>query len=400
MKAKYKYLLVIFIGVSFFACNKNKDENIALQSNQVGPILPEQPFNYLENSQLNSNFFSFNLQLTNNTITLGRVLFYDKALSFNNTISCGSCHFQDKGFADNVRFHKGVFGNSLQRNTMSITGNGSFMFWDGRSDNMKDLVLKPISNHSEMVQDLNAVVNKIKQIAYYKPLFEKAYNSDEINLEKIENALTAFCVSILPSNSKFDEGLKMQNLNGFSFSFVDSTTQLLTLNAIENKGLKLFFGKARCATCHHPDQGGPTYGSFSSSSFANIGLDMVYKDNGLGAISKLNIQNGVFKIPNLKNVALTAPFMHDGRFNTLEEVVEHYNSGIKANPNLSFKLFKNFVEEPNFGFVEDEHTIPSTGIIEPVKLGLTIEEKAALVAFLKTFTDEKLARDIKFANPF
>jgi cytochrome c peroxidase len=99
-------------------------------------------------------------------------------------------------------------------------------------------------------------------------------------------------------------------------------------------------------------------------------------------------------------VALTAPYMHDGRFNTLEEVVEHYNSGIKANANLSPKLFKNFAGDPNLGFFEDENLPQNIGPVEPVRLGLTPDEKAALVAFLKTFTDEKLAKDIKFSNPF
>jgi cytochrome c peroxidase len=400
MKAKYQFILIGLICITIFACNKKEEEPNLTGTSYGGPNLPAQTYNYLENQLLNPLNFSFEIELTNHTITLGRVLFYDKALSFNNSISCGSCHFQDKGFANNVKFDKGVFGNSLKRNTMSITGNGNSMFWDGRANNMKDLVLRPISNHDEMVQDAEVLVTKIKQIGYYKDLFNKAYNSDEIDLKRIENALAAFCISLLPSHSKFDDGVASLVTNGFSLINVDSTTQLFTLNATENKGLNLFFGKARCATCHHPDQVGPTYGSFSSSTFANIGLDLVYNDNGVGSLSSINSLNGAFKIPNLKNVALTAPYMHDGRFNTLEEVVEHYNSGIKANANLSPKLFKNFVGDPDLGFFEDENLPQNIGPVEPVRLGLTPDEKAALVAFLKTFTDEKLAKDIKFSNPF
>lgn len=125
-----------------------------MEAANYGPMLPDEPYDYLANPQLGSGF-GFNLSLDNNIITLGRVLFYDKSLSFNNNISCGSCHFQDKGFADNVQFHKGVFGNTLKENTLSITGNAVNMFWDGRSSSMKDLVLKPIANHDEMVQDPN-----------------------------------------------------------------------------------------------------------------------------------------------------------------------------------------------------------------------------------------------------
>ncbi len=398
MKTKYRLLFIGILSISIYACTKKEDETSTPTNNNIGPVLPAQAYDYLSNPLLNTG--SFNLQLTNNTITLGRVLFYDKALSFNNNISCGSCHFQDKGFADDVRFHKGVFGNTLKRNTMAITGNGSAMFWDGRSSDMKDLVLKPIANHDEMVQDPNALVIKIKQLSYYKDLFKKAYNSENVDLKGIENALAAFCVAILPSNTKFDAGVSTLVSTPFMNSLVDSTTSLFNLTAIENKGLALFFGKARCASCHHPDQGGATYGSFSSTNFANIGLDVTYSDNGVGALVSNSAQNGVFKIPNLKNVALTAPYMHDGRFNTLEEVVEHYNSGIKANTNLNPRLFKNKLSEFELFQLEEQNGGQNLGPVVPVRLGLNPDEKTALVAFLKTLTDEQLAKDIKFSNPF
>jgi cytochrome c peroxidase len=400
MKTKYRFLFIGILTVSIYACTKKEDKSALSTTSNIGPALPVQAFDYLSNPLLNTGGFGFNLQLTNNTITLGRVLFYDKALSFNNSISCGSCHFQDKGFADDVRFHKGVFGNTLKRNTMAITGNGAAMFWDGRASDMQDLVLKPIANHDEMVQDPNALINKIKQLSYYKELFKKAYNSENVDLKGIENALAAFCVAILPSNTKFDAGVSSLVSPPFMNSLVDSTTSLFNLTAQENKGLALFFGKARCASCHHPDQGGSTYGSFSSTNFANIGLDLTYNDNGVGALINISAQNGVFKIPNLKNVALTAPYMHDGRFNTLEEVVEHYNSGIKANTNLNPRLFKNKLTEFELFQLEEQNGSQNLGPVVPVRLGLSPDEKTALVAFLKTLTDEQLAKDIKFSNPF
>lgn len=397
MKLKTRVLLVLVTSVSIFACTKKSDDTAPIVNGTTGPNLPKETYNYLANSQLSPG--SLNLQLSNDIITLGRVLFYDKALSFNSNMSCGSCHFQDKGFADNVRFHKGVFGNTLKRNTMSISGNGVLMFWDGRANSMKDLVLRPIANHDEMVQDPNALVNKIKQLSYYNELFTKAYGPNEIDLANIENALAAFCVALLPSNTKFNIGLQAVSLP-FGFNEVDTTVNLFNLSAVENQGLKLFFGKARCGTCHHPEEGGSTYGGSSPTPFANIGLDLVYSDNGLGALVGNANLNGKFKVPNIKNVALTAPYMHDGRFNTLEEVVEHYNSGMKPNPNLSPKLFQNPLSDVDIFLLEEQSVNPNAGPITPAKLGLTIAEKAALVAFLKTLTDEQLARDIKFSNPF
>lgn len=400
MNVKFRIIFVIVLSISVYACTKKSDETSPVTVVNTGPLLPEQPYDYLSDQNLQNNGFPFNIRLSNNIITLGRVLFYDKTLSFNNNISCGSCHFQDKGFADNVRFHKGVYGNTLKRNTIAISGNGGAMFWDGRSNNMRDLVLKPIANHDEMLQDPQALVNKVKQIPYYKNLFSKAYNEDVIDLEKIENALTAFCVALLPNNTKFNAGLQTIINDPFQFTNLDSTSRFGSFSAIENKGMALFFGKARCGTCHHPQEGGNTYGNGSISSFANIGLDLNYSDNGVGILSNNSLLYGVFKIPNLKNVALTAPYMHDGRFNTLEEVVEHYNSGIKANTNLSPKLFKKQLSQSELEMLEFQPPVVTNTAVVPAKLGLTQDEKLALVAFLKTLTDEKLARDIKFSNPF
>lgn len=395
MKLKYKILFIITLSISIYACTKKQEEASTIPAAAMsGPALPDEPYNYLANAQFIGG--AQDLDFSNNSVTLGRVLFYDKALSFNNSISCGSCHFQDKGFADNVRFHKGVYGNVLKRNTLSITGNNFIMFWDGRSSGMQDLVLRPVSNHDEMLQDPNALVSKIKQIGYYKDLFNKAYGSEEVTLEGIENALAAFCVCIVPFQTKFDQGLA--NLNGqFGFMFVDSTSRLFNFSNLENKGMSLFYGKARCASCHHPEV---ITGYYGGTPYANIGLDMVYNDNGLGALANDASHNGKFKIPNIRNVALTAPYMHDGRFNTLEEVVEHYNSKIQANRNLSPRLYQNQLSDLDLFLIEEQNQAPATVNITPVRMGLNTEEKAALVAFLKTLTDEQMKKDIKFSNPF
>jgi cytochrome c peroxidase len=289
-----------------------------------------------------------------------------------------------------VRFHKGVFGNSLKRNTLAVSGNSPNLFWDGRSGSIMDLVLKPVANHEEMVQDPNVLLVKLKQNEYYPELFRKAYGNMDINLRAIENALAAFCFALAPNNSKFDVAL-LNALNTSNGLF----------NASENNGLKLFFGKARCGTCHHPEQQGGSYGSpIQTAAFANIGLDMVYADNGLGALDQQKTNNGKFKIPNLKNVALTAPYMHDGRFNTLEEVIEHYNSRVLPNLNLSPKLFNKALTTEEIEMLDFQGFNPFTGPVLPVSLNLSNDEKADLLAFLKTLTDEDLVNDIKFSDPF
>ena len=392
MNIKIKILLFLSISISIYACSKKEDKETLVSGGEIGPVLHVEPYDYSEYAQI----FAGSLHLSDDKITLGRVLFYDKSLSFNNNISCGSCHFQDKGFADNVRFHKGVLGNVLKRNTLSITGNNFVLFWDGRASSMTNLVLKPVANHDEMMQDPNALVNKLKQKKYYKDLFYKAYGSEEIKLEGIEEALAAFSVCIVPKNTRLDEGTASVNFP-FGFVLLDSLIQLNNFSAIENKGLSLFYGKARCGSCHRPEI---ISGYYGTKPFANIGLDLNYDDNGLGAISNDSKQNGKFKIPNLRNVALTAPYMHDGRFNSLEEVVEHYNSRIKPNSNLSPRLYQKPLSDLEIFMLEEQNQQVNAIEPAPLKLGLNSSEKAALVAFLKTLTDEKLKKDVRFSNPF
>lgn len=398
MKKTYILSVALLAIIVIQACTKKEDVTQVPIGAVSGPALPLTAFDYLSGSELVQS--NMGITFSNDIITLGRVLFYDQSLSLNNQISCGSCHIQSKGFADNVKFHKGAFGNTLKRNTLSITGNGVLMFWDGRANGMKDLVLKPIANHKEMVQDPNVLVEKLKLVSYYKELFKKAYGVETIDLKGIENALAAFCAAILPRHSKFDKEIR-KNFSSSFFSFVNSSTTFVSFTPQENEGLSLFFGKARCSNCHRPDEVGSTYGSSSSTVFANIGLEMNYEDQGLGSVFNMSSLNGAFKVPNIKNVALTAPYMHDGRFNTLEEVIEHYNTGIKPNVNLSPKLFEVMTQEGEIDLFNGQSTVNmNAGPVQPVKLGLTLKEKQALVAFLKTLTDEELISDIKFSNPF
>lgn len=323
----------------------------------------------LGNNNLGFAINSENPDITNAGATLGRVLFYDPQLSLNNTVSCASCHHQANGFADNKAQSVGFGGRVTPRNSMAIVNPmlNANLFWDSRSSSVKDLVSQPIQNHIEMgMEDLDALAQKLQKISYYPALIQKAYGHSEMNSFLIVDALSQFVCSISSSDSKFDHSVA----NNFS----DYT-------ALEKMGKDLFFStKTKCSQCHSganfaaPDfpGSGDAYSSPTIKGTANIGLDMVFADQGKG--------DGKFRIPSLRNVALTAPYMHDGRFNTLMDVVEHYNSGVKAHNQLDFKLRN------------------SDGT--PQRLQLNELEKRALVAFMNTLTDDVLIHDPKFSNPF
>jgi cytochrome c peroxidase len=196
-------------------------------------------------------------------------------------------------------------------------------------------------------------------------LFEKAFGSQTISSDKTGKALAQFIRSIISYRSKFDEGRTL--INSVRSPYPNFTPE-------ENEGKQLFFNPLlACSGCHKTE-------TFTTLSPKNNGLDDPSVDPGVGAITNDPLQIGNFKVPSLKNIELTAPYMHDGRFATLEEVIEHYNSGVKAHPNLSSQL-----RNP-------DNT--------PLRLGLTSTEKAALIAFLKTLTDRSIISDVKFSSPF
>lgn len=305
--------------------------------------------------------------ITDEGATLGRVLFYDPQLSLNNAVACASCHHQDKAFADGQKLSKGFGGKITPRNSMSITNVGlnNNLFWDSRLASLQVMVTHPILNHIEMgMESMTDIEEKLAKVDYYPALFEKAFGTQEITAEKVSNAMTQFLAAMKTGKSKFDEGL-MNNFDNY--------------NALELAGKDLFMSaKTNCTSCHAgtnfaaPDFPGGPYGQPSVKGTANIGLDLVYADQGKG--------EGKFRIPSLRNIALTGPYMHDGRFETLEEVVEHYNSGVQAHPALDHNLL-------------GENDLPQ-------RLDLTNFEKKALVAFLHTLTDEDFITDERFSNPF
>jgi cytochrome c peroxidase len=380
MKTKIFLASVFVIAIAVISCRKpekHADSNVS-----DTPVLPETPYDY-QNSQ------------NDHLATAGRVLFYDKSLSLNNSVACASCHQQAKAFCDNLQFSSGLEDNKTARNSPGIFAKSGRLFWDGRAQTLQDLVLRPIKNHVEMKFDnLASLANKLSKIGYYQDLFTKAFGTSEIDSTKIQLALAEF----------------VSNFNFSSNKFSRSLAHLENLNASESLGKMVFFGKGHCSECHHiedPFPGGNGYG-FTDTDF-NIGLDQTYQDNGVGSITNDPNDAGRFMVPVLLNVEFTAPYMHDGRFKTLEEVIEHYNSGIKNHPNLDFNLrdlssLENLADEQILQLLDANHNgeIEQAEILvlPPVRLNLTSAEKKGLVDFLKTLSDPSIFSDKKFSDPF
>lgn len=343
--------------------------------------LPEERFDYTVT--VNPSVFGGGALIPINSAkaTLGRVLFYDKKLSHNNTVACASCHQQEAGFADNKAQSEGFNGGLTKRNSLALASVANFessygggvsnvgfniagFLWDERANSIIEQSQIAITDNVEMGMNMDELADKLAQEDYYRILFQKAYGTNEVTPSRITESIQEFLNAFVSNSSKFDEGMNAHFAP--EAHFTNFTQQ-------ENLGKNLFV--IHCSSCHDSRMASVLVAT------ANNGLDAAYTDQGRGAITGNSSDNGVFKVPMLRNVALTAPYMHDGRFETLEEVVEHYNSGIQNHPNLNFALRD-----------------PQTS--EPKRLNLTNTEKQALVAFLKTLTDTKFAQDVRFSNPF
>lgn len=350
------------------SCKKETDEALLKINGPVpSPVLPSTPYNYVGND---------------NVATLGRVIFYDKNLSLSNTISCGSCHKQQFAFSDNKQFSRGLYNGFTSRNSSAILNSqGHNKFWDGRAGNFDTAVFMPVMNHLEMdIFNLNLLPQKFSNLPYYPDLFFKAFGTKEINISFIREALATFAENLDSYSNKNDQN---------------------SLNVFEMQGKGIFNGKARCYSCHN----GSDFNGYQTS-YENIGLDINYSDNGRGNITKNTGDYGKFAVPTLRNIALTAPYMHDGRYKTLREVIDHYDKGVQNHQNLSWAL-KDFTEEDIPGLeiqLDTVTTQESLNIIfagfPAVKLNLSEEEKKVLEAYLNALTDVVFITEPKLSNPF
>jgi cytochrome c peroxidase len=308
---------------------------------------------------------------TDEGAALGRLLFWDTNLSQNGTIACASCHQPAFGFGDPNPLSIGFDGGETERHSMRLAnaryyGNGRF-FWDERADTLEDQVLMPFQDPVEMGMTLDEVVAAVEGNRRYRPYFAAAFGDEEVTEERIAKALAQFVRSMVSTTSRYDEGRAQ---------VASPLEEFPNFTPMENRGKELFYlppplGGLACSFCHGTD--------------AQIGFDprsngLPNADDGVGGVTGDPVFVGTFKVPSLRNVAVGGPYMHDGRFETLEEVIDHYSEGVEFHPTL-------------FPFLLDVN-----GGARPY--GLTDLDKDRLLAFLNTLTDEAMLADPKFSDPW
>jgi cytochrome c peroxidase len=358
MKTKILFVISLFVAFLIGACG---GEEPIIEWNKT-------PYS-LDYGLLPEPSIAEDNPLTVEGVKLGRMLFYEKMMSKDGTQSCASCHLQEFAFSDSARFSIGVRGLPGKMQAMAVFNmawHENEFFWNGRAHLLRDQSILPIQDELEMDETLDNVVSKLSEIEDYRNQFIRAFGTDEITSERISLALEQFMNSIVSVNSKYDKYLAGE----------------ATLSESEERGRALFFTEynkffpeqsgADCAHCHSGE-------NFENDLYMNNGLDddANLKD-GRFEVTGEPRDKGRFKVTTLRNIELTAPYMHDGRFQTLEEVIDHYNDGLKASASLDPAL---------------EQT-RETGLM------LTEQDKADLIAFLKTLTDESLATNPAYSDPF
>lgn len=289
-------------------------------------------------------------ELTKARWDLGKKLFYEKRLSIDQSISCGSCHKPSLAFADDLALSPGVFNRAGTRNAPSLANVGyhPYLLREGSVTSLEMQVLVPIQEHNEFNHNVVNIVDELKQDSIYANMSFEAYERPFDGFV-LTRAISVFQRTMVSGNSAYDQ-----------YAFQNNTTALGTT---EKKGMELFFSnKTNCSGCHSGF-------NFTNYNFENNGLDSIYADNGRFRLTNDSVDEALFKIPSLRNIGLTAPYMHDGRFTTLEEVIDHYNSGGQNHRNKS-------------------------NLIQPLRLSQT--EKTELIAFLNSLTDYSFINDSKW----
>jgi cytochrome c peroxidase len=306
---------------------------------------------------------------TQQGVYLGRYLFYESRLSANNAVSCGSCHEQAKAFTDGKTLSMGINQSLLTRNSMSLANQlwARKFFWDGRATGLEAQAAIPLTNPTEMGQSLEVSAKKLSETTFYPALFKAVYGDEHITGERIVKAIAQFERTLISANSKYDKYLQ----------------KACKPTADEQKGMDLFNTAPqpekgiRGANCSHCHGGAKTY----MELFHNNGLDSLPKDAGMETLTGVATDKGRFKVPTLRNIALTAPYMHDGRFKTLDEVIDHYSEHIIPSRSLS-------------AFLQGESNQAGA-----TSLKLLPKEKKQLIAFLNMLTDSTFITDPRFTDP-
>ena len=371
----------MLVLVLFFSCRKPPEptDDGPVEAEVRLPDLPDSLFGYsalsFPDSWLNDSALQLfgssgaNIEISDAGATLGRVLFYDPLLSADGTVSCSSCHLQAHGFGDNTAHSIGLTGEPSLRNAMPLA-NMRYqrrLFWDARTVGLENQVLEPIEHPDEMGMQLSDLPDQLAALPYYGGLFHEAFGDSVITADRVATALGQFIRCIRVLTSRYDEGLNTEFAN-----FTDT----------ELEGRALFFnGVTRCNQCHS----GLNF--FSTQAFIN-GLEVDYAaagDAGIGALTGYADDDGRFRTVSLRNVGMTAPYMHDGRFETLRDVVDFYSDSIAWHPYLDERLTVTGVDGDGQ---------------EPYQLALSPSEREALVDFLLTLNDMVIQDAWWLSDPF
>lgn len=360
------FTFVVFASsISFYACKKQNNPIVNYDLEPKQSVFSVD-YNVVPNNNVAKSIF-VGQKIDNQRAALGRVLFYDTRLSLSGTVACASCHKQEIGFSDNVAHSLGFKGLGTTLNALPLSNleRDNVLFWNNRASTLEQLSLMPVENHLEMgFLQIEDVIARLSHIPYYVKNFKDVFGQAP-SQTNVQMALGQFMRSLRSINSKYDQGYQ----NSPTTPFANFTPQ-------ENKGKELFFNTYNCNTCHGVaskiQQGW-------SETISNIGLDP------LDGSDRDEVTMANFKVPSLRNIALTGPYMHDGRFKTLSEVIDHYSEGIEMNPNLSWNL-RSFDNNTGESFAKKFH-IPA-------------EDKEALIAFLNTLTDFNYTQDKRYSNPF
>ena len=346
-----KYIFLLLIGIFCLISCKDDDETAETI------VIDETPF-VLEHGALPMPILPTDNALTVQGVQLGRMLFFEKLMSKDGTQACADCHRQPDGFSDSTRFSIGVEGLPGKRQAMPIFNmayHSNEFFWDGRAKLLREQSLKPIQDPLEMNETLENVIAKLSNETMYRDQFTRAFGSAEITAEKMSLAMEQFMLSIVSYDSKYDQWL----------------AGTATLTESEERGRLLFqteynpfFPEDSGADCEHCHGGA----NFENDQYINNGLDTDadFLDMGRENVTGNAADRAKFKVPSLHNIAVTAPYMHDGRFQTLAQVIDHYNEGIKESSSIDPAILNT----------------KNTGLL------LSAEDKVDLVNFLKTLTDE------------
>jgi cytochrome c peroxidase len=355
-----KYLLILFIAVAvLLACRK---ETTAYEPTPYPLEIPS----HFPNMPIPADN-----PMTVEGVELGRRLFYEKRLSRDNSMSCAACHAPSSAFSDPNKYSTGIDGIQGTRNSMALINLGwqQFFFWDGRAATLEEQILEPIPNPIELHQSWSDAVAKLKADVTYRNMFYKAFGTEQIDQYKVAKAIAQFLRTMISGSSRYDVMYKYEN--GLPLNVSEQAT-LSGISPEEWAGYDLFksLNGADCFHCHNG-------ALMQVQKFSNNGLDAAFTDLGRGAITGNPLDNGKFKVPTLRNIALSGPYMHDGRFATLDEVIEHYSSGIHQSATI----------DPLIEFA-------SQGGVQ-----LDATEKLLLKKFLMTLTDYDFINNPKFQDP-